>query len=184
MTIINKYIENYSMKKQCYEALKAIQDKKIEKNNERIKTAEKSTERAKKKINKIPYPYWTKEILEYMAKDMLQYFPDGSTYEILGPFGIGCRTSIWIKCKDYNLLERGKKYITPYLYSFVVEPNLIDSNPQLYFVNEKVNTKEFYIGTIGKINNLNNPVNLLSNDTTIKEFILMYYPDFEITKNK
>jgi len=176
METINKYTRNYSDKYQCYEALKSVQDKRIEKNRDLIIRANKSIDRAERKINNIPYPYWTKEILEYMAKDMLQYFPEGSTYEIMGPFGITSKTSIWIKCKDYD--DKKRQYGEPFLYSFEVTPSL-GNVPMLYRVDTNTNTGEYPEGTIGEINGMNNPSIAIRNDITLKEFILLYYPNFK-----
>ncbi len=174
MKTLAKYIDDYSKKYSCYLNLKAIQDRKIERNEQIIKTAERSIERAKKSKNNIYHPRWIK-ILENIAKEMLQYFPEGYTSEILGPFGIGSKTSIWIKNPDWNI-NNDIKYKAPQLYSFEVSPDL--TNNTFYKVDNDINTGEYAKGTIGEVNGLNHPEIAIVNTTTIKELIEMYYPNY------
>lgn len=57
---------------------------------------EKQIKRLKRKLNKLKYPSWVDEVVEPIAKEMLKKMPTipHRYYEILGPFGLTCETSI------------------------------------------------------------------------------------------
>lgn len=59
----------------------------------RIEQRDKQLERLHKKLSKLRYVSWIDELLEPIAKAMVEKMPD-RYYDILGPFGLGAITSI------------------------------------------------------------------------------------------
>lgn len=178
MTTIRKFTDIYHKEYSVYKEKTLAEDNIIAKNNTKIITAEKSTKRAKARSYKIPFPYWTKIILENIAKEMLQYFPDRYIYKIYGPFGLGSHTSIWINHPEWNLNDKEKKNLPNYFFEF--SPDLSDNcENTLSRIDHKTNTNEFPKGTIGEINGFNHPNIPIPNDTTIFELIKLFYPEFK-----
>lgn len=62
--------------------------------NDLIDKKERQIERLKKKKEKLEYVYWTEEILKPLAEELKVLLNKKHT-EILGPFGLTNRTSIW-----------------------------------------------------------------------------------------
>lgn len=168
------YHKNYD------EYLKKVhrEDEIIAKNNAKIETAKRSITRAEIRRCNIEYPYWTEQIVEEIAKEMLKYFPDGFQYKIMGPFGIDAKTSIWIKHPEWDLYDEEKKKLP--MYEFEFSPSLDkNSNTNLYKVDRSVNTGEYPPNSIGGINGFNHPNIPIDNNTSIIELIKMFYPEFK-----
>ena len=170
----DKYHELYAEYTKKYNAENDI----IEKNNAKIKIANKNIKRAEIKRKNINQPYWTKEIVENIAKEMLQYFPNKYKYKILGPFGIGSKTSIWINHPKWNVHDN-KKCKFPH-YDFTVSPFLLkESNTTLFMIDESKDTKTYKKETIGELNGFNNPEIPIDNNITILNLIKLFYPNFK-----
>jgi len=106
-------------------------------------------------IHELKQPSWIKCLIEPIAKGMKQKMP-GLSYSILGPFGIGARTSI-----HFNRNDEFQKMIT-------FEPGRL---PQLCVVDHTVNTKQYRPGTIGAMNGFNYRTVPVPENATIQWFI-------------
>ncbi len=179
MKNIRNFTEIYDNAYSVYKEKQLVEDNIIAKNNAKILTAEKSIIRAKDRKYKIPFPHWTKLIIENIAKEMLQYFPDRLVYEIYGPFGLGAHTSIWINHPEWDLRDDEKKQLPHYFFEF--SPDLSkESNSTLSRINRNINNNEFAQGTIGELNGFNHPIINIPNETSVKNLILMFYPNLKL----
>ncbi len=165
----HKAYNEYEIKKEKEEAL-------IYERRKRIVTAEKAIERAEKRIKETFYPYWFDVIIKNIAKEMMQYFPNDYIYKILGPFGLSSHISIYINHPKWN---HNKPNDFPH-FSFTFVPDINkQSKCTLSMIDYSVNTGEYPEGSIGHANGFNHPLIPIDNNTTIKELILLYYPDFK-----
>ena len=104
-------------------------------------------------LGKLKHPYWIDEILRPIAEHLLEQpeFAD-RTYDILGPFGIGSRTSI-------HLYKRGvseeSKFQGNNCMSITFEPGNLQAG-ELRIVDYSKNLRRFAPGTIGE-NGFNHP---------------------------
>ena len=124
----------------------------------KIKQREKSLTNTKKKLDKHweKCPHWVDGILEPLAQAMLPHFP-GRHYQILGPFGLSCETSIWFV---KNGVEGEDRFKDNNILSVTFRPEDLSGNAggeALSVVNEHINTQEYPAGTIGEMNGYNHP---------------------------
>jgi hypothetical protein len=175
MTTIRNYTDIYHKEFSRYKTQIKNEEHVIEKNNKVIDRATRSNERAHQRIRKLKMPRWTDFIIEEIAKEMLLYFPDEYSYEIRGPYGLGSRVVIDIKANLKDLPE----------YSFTFTPNLSEnSDSNLMWIDRSMHTNRFAPGTIGEINGFNYPNIPIPNETTIKDLILIFYPEFKFKKHE
>lgn len=99
---MKEILENYhKISKEFCENKKVI-DAKIEAKEEKIKELELKIERAKKAIKKcedeiydLRRPSTYDDLITPLAKKLSEYF--GMPYELYGPFGLNCETSIYLR---------------------------------------------------------------------------------------
>lgn len=121
-----------------------------------IDKTQKSLEAHNKK-----YPHFIENLLKPIAEDLQQFFPN-RYYEILGPFGLGCETSIHFYKNKAKKAKDNKEYHAMwdadknFCKSVTFRPLELKKG-ELVIVNYKKNTGEFKKGTIGEINGLNHP---------------------------
>ena len=147
-------IHKYNEKRKTSELLKDEIDKKIEK-------AEKQISRLEKKRDKIKSINWFDEIVKPLGEILSKKI--GLPYEIYGPFGLECNTSIYFR-EDMakGICEQPTKSI-----------HLRPSHKEIYVLEiyyetgEKTNT--YASGTIGDLNGMNNVIAVLPD--TIEDII-------------
>ncbi len=111
-------------------------------------------EERKSQLAKLECPWWIDEILRPIAEHLLKQpeFTD-RTYDILGPFGIGARTSI-------HLYKRGVpeelKFKEANCVSITFEPGNLQAG-ELRLVDYSRNLRRYASGTIGELNGFNHP---------------------------
>jgi len=109
-----------------------------------------------KKLSKHLYERknWIETFINPLAKELQTYFPK-RTIEIMGPFGVCSRTSIWLIEKS----EEDAKDILIYgnnILSVTIIP--INVNLGIFYFETGEKTNKFKIGTIGELNGMNNIV--------------------------
>ena len=114
----------------------------------------KRLERKQERLNK--KTHWTDAILKPIAEYMVEYF-NAFDFQIMGPFGLSCETSIWIWLTQDEAERRDlKKLYSSTFVSFYeyddVKPihNVIGINLSTKDYSE--NTKSFPEGSIGALN--------------------------------
>lgn len=118
------------------------QRKRIEKQLERLRNREKALE----------CPSWIEGIIRPIAELMMRKLPN-RTYDILGPFGIGARTSIHFYKKG---IDRKNKFEGDNCLSITFEPVELDKG-KLMLVDYIVNLHRYVEGSIGEMNGFNYP---------------------------
>ena len=124
-----------------------------------IKAKEATIERLKKQISKLEKKnHWIKVIVEPIAQELSRIL-DLPVWEILGPFGICCETSIHLS-KDEETHKQCKlrKSIT-----FVPLFNYQENDYKIGVRDYSVNTGKFPQGSLGDVNGMNHPVTDISN---------------------
>ncbi len=141
MELIKKYIKKY----QIYYTEKDRIEKQIERLNRKLKRLESK------------YPYWIEEIVKPIAEKLVKKMSD-RYYDILGPFGLTCETSIhFYKKSDKENVK-----------SITFRPGNLD-NGEIKIVDNTVNTHRYKCGTIGEINRMNYSTILMTK--TINELL-------------
>lgn len=180
MTTIRNFTDIYHKEYAVFTEKRDHEEAIIQKNNDIIDRAYRSTERARKRMDALKRPHWTELIIKKITKEMMAYFPDHYVYEILGPFGLNASVFVLISHPDWDV-HKANNY--PH-YNFEFVPNLRSKDDaNLKRVDRTINTGEFTPNSIGAINGFNHPQIPIPNETTIKKLILMFYPDFEFEEN-
>ena len=144
MKTFNEIVDNYVNKSNAYYEKRQKLEDKIAKDQERLK--------------KLKMPSWVNDIIVPLAEEIKSRL-DKKAYEIYGPFGCECETSIYFS--DYG--KDGNIEITkvPTL-SLTVRPQWKHNDiytrttefKLTYWTGDKTN--EYAKGTIGELNGLNN----------------------------
>lgn len=130
-------LENYRVKKTAHEEKEKFLDEKIERTKKRLKKLEAQLEKHDSK-----YIGWVDGIVVPLAEELAKKF--NMTYEIFGPFGLCCETSIYLK-EDKN------KCITEQAtLSITLEPGVLSKCELLYRTGERTNS--YLSGSIGDLN--------------------------------
>jgi len=120
--------------------------------NKRIMQRENQIKRLNTKLERLGDVSWIDEIIEPIAKEMVKLMPD-RYYDILGPFGITCTTTIHLYkngTTDKNRFKRGN------CKSISFRPKDL-SQGEIVIVDYTHDTKEFGQGTTGEMNGMNYP---------------------------
>lgn len=112
----------------------------------------RDAEQARRDLSKLS---WITCLIEPLARGMRKLLP-GTTCSILGPFGIGARTSIHFE-KD-GVVQ----------HSITFEPGQL---PDLRVVDGRVNTGQYKEGTIGAMNGFNYRTVSVPENATIQWFL-------------
>lgn len=146
-----KYFEDY---KRCEEERakeRNLMYEDTERIREKIQVREKQIERLKKKMEKREkayyekdFPNWIETIVKPLMHDLEKH--TGLHGEIYGPFGICCKTSIYLR-KDMkeSITEQSTLHIT-------IEPPTNDR--KIYYETGEVNNR-YAKGSIGELNGMN-----------------------------
>ena len=136
-----------------YDKLMREAKESTEKGYETIAKKKQSIRRLEKQIEKIEqsiyrYPSWVKEVLTPLADRISERL--GLPYEIYGPFGLSCETSVYFQAdKETAITDQPIKHLT-------VLPEYADDHSfyLLYYTGESTN--EYMEGSIGYLNGFNN----------------------------
>lgn len=136
------------------EALKADKaiiseiQQKIRSKREKVERLEKQIEKLEKKSDDIRYGRgWVKGIVEPLAEELSKR--TGLKYEIYGPFGLRCETSIFLRedmSKSITEQETRSIKLTPYTTKDGIESVKYDTGEE---------QGEYQIGSIGYMNGFN-----------------------------
>lgn len=162
-----KYIEDY---KRCEEERAKERDlmyEDTERIREKIQEREKQIERLKKKLEKREKDYYEKDFpnwIETIVKPLMQdlEYKTGLHGEIYGPFGLCCKTSIYLReDMEKSITEQSTLHIT-------IEPPMNDG--KIYYETGEV--KEGYAkDSIGALNGMNRVMAVLPD--TIEEIVAL-----------
>lgn len=125
---------------------------------------QRKTEELNRQSELIKCPSWVDDIVKPIAERMTKEMPD-RTYDILGPFGMGSRTSIHFYKKG---IEEKDKFKGDNCLSITFEPGDLERG-EIKLVDYTVNLHRFAEGTIGEMNGFNYPIVAMKN--TIKELV-------------
>lgn len=90
---------------------------------------------------------WVTQIVTPLAEKLAEHF--GLFYEIYGPFGLGARTSIYLRA------DMTKSIVEADTWGITLSPSFQDGRPVLYYeTGEKTN--DYQRGSIGELNGWNN----------------------------
>ena len=104
----------------------------------------------------LKYPHWMEHYLTPIARELTTYFPEAN-FEVSGPFGLACQTSISIHGKDNVLLA---------FLEFVLE-----GDQEIMLRDYSVDTGRFSQGTIAEMNGMNHPNIPIPDENTIDWFL-------------
>ncbi len=118
----------------------------------RIAQRKKQIERLEKKLHNVEHPSWINEIVEPVAKAMIRKMPD-RYYDILGPFGMCCTTSI-----HFYKSGVGSKQLFEgnNCKSITFRPKNLDVG-EIVLVDYNQDTGRYAKGTMGEVNGMNHP---------------------------
>lgn len=154
--MINAIISGYVNNVQAHKAIEEQIQEDIQKAKKTIERAEKRIERLQAKQIKVGrnYPSWVDEIVETLAMELANRLH--KNFEIYGPFGLRCETSIYLfDCADKGITEQET-------WSIRITPGRLDLG-EIYYDTGEV-TKEFGSDTIGYMNGMNNVSKPLPDD--------------------
>ncbi len=136
----------------------------------RIRMRREQIERLEKRLYKLEYPHFhdaLKEIGEYICSKT------GYDYEILGPFGLRCQSSLWIVDKTKDRKENLVDYV---VYSLSVTAKYNEDSHTQYLVYDTGEKKPgYHPNSLGAMNGFDNVEAILPD--TIEEV-------WEIMKNQ
>jgi len=142
--------ERYTLKLASYrEAQESLRKK--------IKATQKRLDSLNTEYNTMSYPHWTEYYLTPIAEALTQEFPN-SRYEIGGPFGLDCETSI--------SLHRDKELLA---FLQFIPGNLNEG--EIFLRDYTIDTHRFSPGTIGEMNGMNHPNIAIPMDADIHWFL-------------
>ncbi len=130
-------LQKYKTKKNAHEAKEKLLDEKIEKAEERLAKLKTQLQKHNRK-----YINWVDGIVIPLAKELSKKF--NMDYEIFGPFGLCCETSIYLK-EDKNKSITKQKTL-----SITLEPGNLSEYKLLYRTGERTN--KYPSGSIGDLN--------------------------------
>lgn len=146
--------ENISIKQLSQEYIRKHNHYVSERNkiDNRIEQREKQIKRLEKKQHSLSLPSWIEEILEPIAKAMIRKMPD-RYYDILGPFGMCCTTSI-----HFYKSGVGSKQLFDgdNCRSITFRPKNLDVG-EVVLVDYNQDTGRYAKGTMGEVNGMNHP---------------------------
>jgi len=151
MQTLVEITENYTAKLRDYKA-KEAEIRRLKAKHERLAQQYKELE------YKLEYPHWMENYLTPLAEVLIKNFP-GSDFNVAGPFGMDCETSISIHGEDSTLLA---------FLQFV--PGNLDAG-ELFLRDYTVDNGRFSKGTIGAMNGMNHPNISIPQDATIEWFM-------------
>jgi len=138
-----KAMFNHKDIRQTY-ALRLAEHRKAQESlRQKIQATSKRLDKLNAKYNKMPYPHWLDHYLMPIAEALTHEFPN-SRYELAGPFGLDCETSISLY-QDKELLS---------FLQFV--PGNLDEG-EILLRDYTVDTHKFSPGTLGELNGMNHP---------------------------
>ena len=111
---------------------------------------ENKIKRLKIKLEKLGYVSWINEIIKPIAKLLNEKMPD-RYFDILGPFGLSCETSIHFY---KNGIEEKELFTGDNCKSIHFRPSNLD-NGEIRIVDYTKNTNKYAPGTIGEMNRFN-----------------------------
>ena len=126
----------------------------INKAKENVKTAEKRLQKAQARVekleqqlNKLPYTCWVDGVVEPIAKILAER--TGLHWDIYGPFGVMCETSIYLmKNKDVSITKQKTLAIR-------LEPHFDQHGDLIICYRTGETTNEYPKGSIGWMNGMN-----------------------------
>ncbi len=130
---------------------------------DRIEMRQKQIKRLERKLEKTGWISWVTEIVEKLAVELSPFFPDRN-WQRLGPFGLGCQTSIHFRKKEYT----GDEFDGDNTISITFEPIELKEG-KLGIVDYETDLKKYSPGTLGYINGMNHPVIPIEQDITLEE---------------
>lgn len=152
---------------ECFEELREIP--KIAKKHKVVKRYERQLEKLGEKA------HWTDNVLGGIGDFLVKHF-NAHSYEILGPFGLNCETSVWVWATEDDSKERNTEKIkcsitfTPeHLYTSHEEGHKC-IGLKLFMKDRSVNTGQYAKNSIAALNGMNYPdVNI--EDWTLEKLI-------------
>lgn len=109
-----------------------------------------------KKEERLKYPHFIEGIIEPIGKEISKR--KGLTFQVLGPFGLGCETSIHFTKKNFKG-KRKKHFVCDYSLTFRPVENYDENNKFkkqfVELVDYSKNTNEYKQDTLGDLNGFN-----------------------------
>ena len=130
------------------------------------KELENQIEKAQGKLEALKHPSWVEEIVKPIAKALLKHLPC-RYYEILGPFGMGSRTSIHFY---KNGVTEKTKFEGRNCLGIEFNPTDLE-NGRLSIVDYETDTGEFKRGTIREMHGFNHPLIEIEPTAKIKDLL-------------
>jgi len=145
-----KYAEVYLKAYREYRQQKSILE-------DRKDLLERRLERLNKRLEKLylQAPSWIDTIIKAVADDLILLLP-GRYYEILGPFGLGARTSIHFYKNEVKGISGMDKFTNGNCLSITFLPTSLDSGT-IKVEDSATDTGEYNRGTLGELNGFNHP---------------------------
>ena len=153
---ISRILKEYNSMKNEYDENEKHLDKRIEHRKAQL-------ERLENRRRKLHFPSWVDNMVKPIAEELIKHFQD-RCYDILGPFGIGARTSIHFYKKGTDETNQFDECL-----SITFEPNLFnEGKATLGVVDYNTDTQRYSKGTIGAINGFNHPLMPLPENITVQ----------------
>ena len=137
----------------------------------RVEQAKEKREQAERELKALDNKNWLDLMVRPLAKQIAKHFPNREV-EILGPFGLGSRVSVWFKMKGVSEKKIHDK--KGGIKAITFQPGELDKG-ELYVVNEKEDNGSCPKGSIGQINGFNHPTMVITPNMTIKDLLKYVY---------
>jgi hypothetical protein len=135
----------------------------------RVEKAKKAKERAEKKYNDLWKLSWIDLLVRPIALQLAKHFP-GRKMEILGPFGLGCETSVWFKQNKPGVDENKLFDIKGGIKAITFRPGDLKQG-ELRIVKRDEDNGSCPKGSIGAVNGFNHPTVLITPEMTINDLL-------------
>lgn len=158
---ISEFIKTYRRKDSRH-------NKATEKIQNEINLLEETIAALSEKRRHLKRPFWIEEIILPIAKELTKFFPNRE-YEIFGPFGLCCETSIHFYKKGVN--EKNKHLRNNCLSITFTPRELMSGSASLSIRDYSKREEKFAKGTIEDINGMNFVTTEIIDSTDIKELV-------------
>lgn len=124
---------------------------------ERTDRLERQLESRRAALNRLRGPYWRDEVVGKLAELLAPHFPEYSTYELMGPFGMQATLSIHFY---KEAIKPGDPWLEDNCISVAFVPGRVFSTTgdgQVDLLDTATDTGQYGQGTMGDVNGMNHP---------------------------
>ncbi len=141
-TILQEYTDNL-----------AVHETERDRLNGRVRRLERQLESRRTALARLAGPYWGDEVVGKLAELLAPHFPEYTTHELMGPFGMRCQLSIHFYKKA---IKPGDPWLDDNCLSVTFVPGDLRDG-EVYLLDKATDTGQFGKGSLAELNGENHP---------------------------